>query len=141
VAPASATDYSYDYANRLISRVSSNGATYTASYKTSQNVETGQLQWEEDESGGRTEYTYDKAGRIETSVRKGVSGVTGDLKTTFTYDADSRIRTQSISAAPSSSQPLPPSEQLVTARSYDSAGRLWTETFPVSARPLMRTTR
>lgn len=120
----SATDYTYDYANRLVSRVASSGATYTASYRTAGlNQEKAQLQWEEDETGNRTEYTYDPAGRVATAVKKGTAAIPGDLTTTFTYDADGRITQQVVSGAATG-------EQLVTTRKYDDAGRLWQETPP-----------
>lgn len=126
----SSTDYSYDYANRLISRVASNGANYTATYKDAQNSDTAQLQWEEDETGNRTSYSYDKAGRVEISIKKGATGVAGDLKTTFAYDADGRVKTQTVAASPIAGQPTPSTESLVTSRTYDDAGRLRTETPP-----------
>lgn len=117
-------DFAYDYANRLIGRTVNNGASYaayTASYQNASNVDTGVLQWEQDEFGIKTEFTYDNAGRVLTATKKGV-GVIGDLTTTYSYDADGHVLTQVVGPTTG--------EKLTTTRAYDDAGRLSSEAPP-----------
>ena len=79
---------------------------------------------EVDENGIETGYTYDSLNRIATQTRKGVPAAGGfpaqaDIVTTYSYDAEGRTKTQTISAGGLS---------LVTATTYDVAGRVKTET-------------
>jgi RHS repeat-associated protein len=77
-----------------------------------------------DENGIETQYTYDSLNRIATQIRKGVAAAGGfpaqaDVVTTYTYDAEDRIKSQTTTAGGLS---------LVTATTYDVAGRVKTET-------------
>ena len=114
-------DFTYNNTGLLISRVASNGATYTATY-------IGQLKMSEtDESGVTTAYAYDAAARVMQNTRSGATGGTPAVTippviTGFTYDATGNVLTQRVG-------PLS-GENLLTTRSYDSAGRLLTEKPP-----------
>ncbi len=130
------TNFSYDYANRLIGRTSSNGATYTACYTSSepnQTIQTGLLQAEVDENGIRTEYSYDPLGRVAQAIKKGSVSADPDLITTFKYDAAGHVLeqvTKAATAAPGA-DPLPgQGETLQVRRTYDTAGRLVSEISP-----------
>ncbi len=86
----------------------------------------GRIDYTVDETGIRTDFTYDSVGRVETKTRQGVtySGLTIPAQvTTYTYDAASRVLTETMSASGTS-------ETLVTTRTYDVGGRILTETKP-----------
>ena len=120
-------NYTYDYAHRLIRKEVNQGvgyASYVASYQTVLNqvsADTGVLQWEQDETGIKTAYTYDSAGRVETVTKKGV-GTIGDLKKTLTYDADGHVLTEVVGPGGG--------ETLTTRRTFDDAGRIKSEKYP-----------
>lgn len=102
------TDYFYDVAARLIRRVGSNGATYTAIYA-------GGLKTSEtDEAGVTTTYDYDVHGRAYLATRQG-SGAIGTVATKFTVDAAGRITKEEVGYGQS--------EVLTTQRAFDDAGR------------------
>ena len=93
--PVSFVDFTYNNTGLLVSRVASNGATYTATY-------IGQLKMSEtDESGVTTTYAYDAAARVVQSTRSGATGGTPAvtipaLTTVFTYDAAGNVLTQRV---------------------------------------------
>jgi RHS repeat-associated protein len=103
-----AVDYGYNYANELVSRVSTPGGQYEAHYTGERKV------WEKEETGIRVDYTYDAAGRVHTATKS--SGPT----TTFAYDAEHRTLSETVSAAGTG-------ETIYSSRSYDDAGRLKSE--------------
>jgi len=108
-------DYSYDLSGQLVSRVASNGATYSATYdggfKTSETSETGVS----------LSYTYDAAGRVDTVTRAAASGISA-LTTKYYYNAMGQV-VQQVSG-------YGQSEALSTSRSFDDSGRLTSETPP-----------
>ena len=98
-----------------MSRVGSNGATYTATYD-------GLLKTSEtDESGVTTNFTYDVAGRVLTANRTGLGAIAA-LVTSYTYDGAGNVLTQQV--GPTSG------EHLTTTKTYDDAGRIATEASP-----------
>ncbi len=111
------TNFAYDYAGRLMSRTSSNGATYTAVYSG------GLKSSETDEAGVTVGFDYDAAGQVSIVTRQG-SGVIGELKTKFAYDAAGRVTEERVGWTQASA------EQIVSGHSFDDAGRLLTETPP-----------
>lgn len=84
----------------------------------------GRLDYTIDDSGTRTNFTYDSSGRPATKTRLGAalgSATSPTLTTSFVYDATGKITSQTTSNSNSTS------ETLVTARSYDIAGRTISE--------------
>lgn len=84
----------------------------------------GQKQWETDENGVETDYTYDGRGRMLTSTKRGVAAsgayaAQPDVVTTFGYDAADR-QTSAVTTAGGLMQAE------VTA--YDAAGRVISQT-------------
>ncbi|HVX57458.1 MAG TPA: RHS repeat domain-containing protein, partial [Candidatus Saccharimonadales bacterium] len=107
------TNMVYNFAGLLTSRVSSNGATYSATWD-------GQLKTSEtDESGTTLSYTYDTAGRVATITRAAAGNVPA-MVTTNVYDALGNVVSQSIGPTGG--------EQLISSKTYDDAGRLTSET-------------
>jgi RHS repeat-associated protein len=102
------TDYFYDVAGRLLRRVGSNGATYSAVYVG------GFKSSETDEAGVTTNFSYDAHGRVALATRLG-SGAIAELATKFTYDAAGRVTKEEVGFG----KP----EVVATQRSYDDAGR------------------
>lgn len=79
-----------------------------------------------DEQGVRTDFTYDVAGRVQTKSRKSAAGadtIIGDLTTTLEYDAANHVNREIVSGVSTT-------ETLTTLRSFDTAGRLLSETTP-----------
>lgn len=109
------TNFTYNFMGLPTSRVSSNGARYTATYD-------GLLKTSEtDESGLTTSYLYDAAGRVSTASRAGY-GAIGSLSTRFIYDAAGNVLREEVGVGLS--------EQLVTTKQFDDAGRVIAETVP-----------
>lgn len=107
--------YTYNDFGALTSKTGGNGkvlysATYDGLLKTS----------ETDENGVVTSFTYDVAGRVATSTRKGLTP-SDDLVTRFVYDAGGNVLEQHVGWGRS--------ETMVTAKMYDDAGRVTAE-FP-----------
>lgn len=102
------TDFTYDAFAHLVRRVTNNGATYTAVYD-------GDLKASEtDEAGVTTAFTYDVAGRLETSTQVGV-GAIPSVSTKFLHDAAGEtIRTELGWDQP---------EKIVNHVQFDDAGR------------------
>ncbi|MEO5961013.1 MAG: hypothetical protein ABIR80_18050, partial [Opitutaceae bacterium] len=109
------TNYTYDFAGRLVSRVSSNGATYTATYDGGLKVS------ETDQAGVTTTTTYDAANQVSVSTRTG-SGTIGAVATHFAYDAAGHVIEEQVGWGQS--------EKIITSRVYDDAGRVTLETPP-----------
>lgn len=106
-------EYGYDGANLLVSRTHSNGASYTAKYSGEKKL------WEQDESGVKVVFDeYDDMGRVRVARRES-SGVIGELKTRYTYDAASRLTETKVGDGQS--------ETLTSSRGFDDAGRLRSE--------------
>lgn len=107
-------DYTYTLAHQLASRVASNGGQYTATY-------TGDVkQSETDESGLTISYTWDAAGRLWTVSKPTIANTS--VTTTYGYDAAGRVVSESTNSSAGGSTAL------VSSRTYDDAGRVWTET-------------
>jgi len=105
----------YNFAGLLISKVSSTGATYTATYD-------GLLKTSETNPDGTTVgFLYDAAGRVSLTTVAG-SGSIASLSTRTTYN--------SLGQSIEERTGIGHSEQLVTTRTYDLAGRLVSETAP-----------
>lgn len=99
----------YDLANQVTKRETSNGGIYDVVYD-------GEFRSSETDEGGTTVFnTYDHAGRIATTRKS-----TGPTST-FGYNADNRVISETISATGTG-------ETIVNNRSYDLAGRLSSET-------------
>ena len=112
-------NFTYNNSGLLTGRSASNGAAYTATWEG--NFKTAGT----DESGVRSEFTPDGAGRVALSTRKGATFETtnlADLVTSFAYDAASRTLQQRLGPATSDS--------LLNTKSYDDAGRMLYETSP-----------
>jgi len=109
-------NFSYNWRNQVISRISSNGDDYEAGYN-------GELKdWEQDGTGITVSYDYDVAGRLLHAIKAGLNGAP-DLVTTYTYNASSQVIGQTTSA-------VGVSDQLTTTRTYDLAGRVASEISP-----------
>ncbi len=109
------TNFTYNFAGELISRVSSNGAQYSATYVGGLKVS------ETNEQGVTTTYTHDSAGRVETATRQG-SGVIGTLVFKYTYDAAGNRTEERVGWGQS--------EQIVATAQFDTAGRITSESQP-----------
>lgn len=108
--------YTYDDANRLLRREASNGGVYTADYTG------GRLLSETDENGNTATYTYNAAGRVETSTISGTSPI-GSIVTTYGYDTSGHVITRTVSSTSTN-------ETLTYSFTYDGVGRLKTESIP-----------
>lgn len=108
-------NYTYNDAGLLTGSISSNGTTTVAAYD-------GLLKTSEtNESGVATNYSYDAAARVLTSTRVG-AGAVPSVATHFVYDAMSNILEQHIGWGQS--------EQLISTRQFDDAGRITSEASP-----------
>jgi YD repeat-containing protein len=108
-------NYTYNLAHQLTDRTASNGAVYEASYSGERKSS------ETDESGITVSYTYDAAGRIDT-VTRAAGGSIPALTTKFAYNAAGQVTQQIVGYGSS--------ETLVSARVYDDAGRVTSESSP-----------
>ncbi|MBW8780717.1 MAG: RHS repeat-associated core domain-containing protein [Verrucomicrobia bacterium] len=107
-------NFTYNWNNQLISRVSSNGDDYEAGYA-------GDLKiWDQDVTGITIYYDYDVGGRLWHVTKAGLNGAP-NLVTTYAYNAASQVVSQSTNAVGGS-------EQLVSSHTYDLAGRMSSET-------------
>ncbi len=111
----SATSLSNDVYGHVVNRTTNN-LVYAASYSGIL------LESETNENGLTTSYTsFDPAGRVLVSSKPTPSGA--NLVTNYTYDADSRTTKFAVGSTAGS-------EQLVTSRAYDDAGRLVSDAEP-----------
>ena len=69
--------------------------------------------------GSEYTYTYDSLERVKTKTKKGISGSTPDIVTTYTYDSESRVLSESVSDG---------TNTLTTSTTYDVAGRVTSKT-------------
>jgi RHS repeat-associated protein len=69
--------------------------------------------------GSEYTYTYDSLDRVKTKTKKGISGSTPDIVTTYTYDSESRVTSVSIYDG---------THTLTTSATYDVAGRVTSKT-------------
>lgn len=131
---------SYDVAGHLIRRQASTGALYEAEYTdvnngsvsygaivfTNSGTATGRKQYEKDERGVITQYTYDSLGRVHQSLQLAIpasadnAGGLPSKRTRFTYDSDGRITEKQVGDDNA--------EQYVSTYGYDFSGRLITQT-------------
>lgn len=106
-------EYTYNHMALLTGTTASNGATTSITYN-------GQLKTSETDEAGRTvSYTYDAAGRVLTST-VAASGDIPALTTKFSYDAAGNVTEQRVGWGLS--------EQLVSTKTFDDAGRVASET-------------
>lgn len=121
------TNFTYDFANRLYSKTSSNGGQYDALYQDSSGNEKGRLQQEKDEAGTVLSYTYDTSGRIYTVTREakvdGSTTVVPAVVTTIGYNPDGQVTSRAVGTS---------TESLVYSTGYDDAGRVKTQSEPGS---------
>jgi RHS repeat-associated protein len=109
----SSRDFTYNHAGLLTGTTASNGATTSITYS-------GLLKTSEtDEAGRTTTYTYDAAGRLLTSTVAASGDITA-LTTKFSYDAAGNVVEQRVGWGLS--------EQLVSTKTFDNAGRVASET-------------
>ncbi len=120
-------DYTFDPSSRVTkierspyatSGIQSASTIFEASYSSTD----GMLAWTEDEAGQRTEYSYDKQGRLEREEKNGVGSgdgynATDTVVTESTYDGSSRLVKREVSD-------LGMTETVVSTWAYDKAGRL-----------------
>ncbi len=82
--------HQYDMQNRRIATLHDNGRSRSCGY-----ICTGELLWEVDEDGVRTDYGYDASRRlvetIRSEVRNGETVITPETITTYTRDAAGRV--------------------------------------------------
>jgi RHS repeat-associated protein len=102
------TNCVYNFSGLLLSRVSNNGATYTAVWDGEKKVS------ETNETGATLTYTYDAAGRVATTSRAAAGSIPATV-TTFTYDALGNVVEQRVGASGG--------EQLVSTSTFDDATR------------------
>ena len=107
--------FNYDFVGRLIGKETESGTVYNATWDGDRRMS------ETDENGVVTHYTYDSAGRL-IQKRREASGPIAELKTRFTYDAIGNVVEENT--GPDSG------ERIVVSRTYDTAGRIATETQP-----------
>jgi RHS repeat-associated protein len=113
-------NFGYDWSNRLVSKLSSNGDTYEARYSA------GVKNYEIDGSGIKVSYLYDDGDRIKAVTKEGL-GTLPDITTEFTYDSLDRIIQEDTYAIGHAA------EKITTKRTYDLAGRLVSESVPAAA--------
>ncbi|HTB81964.1 MAG TPA: RHS repeat-associated core domain-containing protein [Opitutaceae bacterium] len=131
---------SYDMAGHVIRRQASTGALYEAEYTdvnngsvtygaivfTNSGNAIGRKQYEKDERGVITQYTYDSLGRVQQSLQLAIpasadnAGGLPSKRTRFTYDSDGRITEKQVGDDNA--------EQYVSTYGYDFSGRLITQT-------------
>ncbi len=91
-ALTSGETHQYDTQNRRIATLHDNGRSRSCGY-----ICTGELLWEVDEDGVRTDYGYDASRRlmetIRSEVRDGETVITPETITTYTRDAAGRVLT------------------------------------------------
>ena len=89
-ALTSGESHQYDAQNRRIATLHDNGRSRSCGY-----ICTGELLWEVDEDGVRTDYGYDASRRlvetIRSEVRDGETVITPETITTYTRDAAGRV--------------------------------------------------
>ncbi|MBQ9758924.1 MAG: RHS repeat protein, partial [Opitutales bacterium] len=100
----------YAPTHKVIATERSDGKTSSADY-----ICTGAV-WTIDENGVRTDNTFDAAKRLKTSTRHGARG---DVVTTYAYDADGRVISETQTAGTLTKTVL---------RSYNAFGELASET-------------
>ncbi len=130
----------YSDAGNLLNRQASNGAVYEAEYTdinagstgysgivfTNNGNATGRKQYDKDERGVITQYSYDSLGRVSATLQlsipaaDNVSRALPALNTAFLYNSDNRIVEKDV--GPSGG------ERYVTKCQYDFSGRLTSET-------------
>ena len=69
--------------------------------------------------GSEYTYTYDSLERVKTKTKKGISGSTPDIVTTYTYDSESRVTSVSVYDG---------TNTLTNSTTYDTAGRVTSKT-------------
>lgn len=123
------TEHTYDEKGRLTNTRSQNGAETDYAYAH------GRLDSMIAPDGSQTSYGYDKLGRAVTVTKNGVTGLSAELTsgysyqsqsnivTTNTYDGAHRVRQQVVSSGGPS---------LTTTTNYDKAGRMTNTTVPGS---------
>jgi RHS repeat-associated protein len=119
----SAVNFEWNLANQLTKRVTNTSTSYDLSTGTV--YEAGYdgefLNSETAETGIQTTYSYDTAGRLDVATQQG-AGAISSLATKLVYDAAGHVTEQHVGWGQT--------EQLVTTRSYDLAGRVSSESKP-----------
>lgn len=130
----------YNVAGNLIRRETSTGAIYEAEYTNSNNgaddygsislanggTATGRKQYERDERGVITKYSYDGLGRVSQTLQLAIPSSSNNprgipaLRTRFTYDNDNRVLEKRVGEDGA--------EQYVTSYQYDFSGRMTKQT-------------
>ena len=117
-ALTSGESHQYDAQNRRIATLHDNGRSRSCGY-----ICTGELLWEVDEDGVRTDYGYDASRRlvetIRSEVRDGETVITPETITTYTRDAAGRVLTTRRDVGP-----MTTTESMV----YDILGRVTSRT-------------
>ncbi len=127
-----AADMTYDVAGNLTRRQKLNGTLYEAQYTdlngssetfsainfANTGTRTGQKEYERDEHGLITKFTYDGKGRIQRTVRLALPSAAPAIATSFTYDDENRILSTTIEG----------DDAIVSSTAYDLSGRVLTQT-------------
>lgn len=109
------TNYVYNPTHRLKQVIGSNGVITDYSYNGLD------LESEVSSAGVKTSYTYDALGRAETK-KLNAAGTIATLSTKYEYDAANRMTKELVGWGGA--------EQLVTTRTYNTAGQLLSEKTP-----------
>ena len=112
------TNYTYNLANQLISRVNGAGSNSTGVTSYSATYSGERLASETPETGIKTDYSYEDGS--DRALTKTTAGVT----TTYSYDGMGHVVTELVSGT------VAADGTLTTSRTYDTLGRLTTESFP-----------
>ena len=112
---ASYVNYQFGIFGELTGQTASNGTTRSSTWAGDR------VLTETDEAGVTITYSYDNAGRVYETLRAGTTNVSA-LKTRFTYDAAGNVTETKVGSDTA--------EPIITAKSYDTAGRLKDETLP-----------
>lgn len=118
-----AVNFEWNYSNQLIRRARNDSAAFNLAAGAIQEAayHGERLVSSVEESGIALSYTYDTADRLDVVTKAGI-GAIGPLSTKFLYDAAGQITRELVGYGQT--------EQIISSRTFDDAGRIGTESVP-----------